>query len=270
MKPLLSIITINLNDVNGLKKTINSVINQTFQDFEYIIIDGGSSDKSIELIQNNNERINYWVSEKDSGIFNAMNKGIKVANGTYLLFLNSGDVLNGSSALQDFISSPDFEGDIIYGDYKFENGEKIYPDKLTPYFFIKSSLPHQSTFFHRSVFEKIGLFDEKYTICADRAFYLKCLISNKFIFKHIKYPLTLFELNGISNNDNYYLKKIEEVDMLWRENFGIFYEDYMSLLKLNTELNLLKKQTLRGLVTRIKFKLLRYAKAFSVCNYTNF
>ena len=87
MKPLLSIITINYNDVNGLEKTINSVINQTFQDFEYIIIDGGSSDKSIELIQSNKDRINYWVSEKDSGVFNAMNKGIKVANGTYLLFL---------------------------------------------------------------------------------------------------------------------------------------------------------------------------------------
>lgn len=251
MKPLLSIITINYNDVNGLEKTINSVINQTFQDFEYIIIDGGSSDKSLELIHSNKDKINYWVSEKDSGVFNAMNKGIKVANGTYLLFLNGGDVLNGTSALQDFISSPDFEGDIIYGDYKFDDGVKVYPDKLTPLFFMRSSLPHQSTFFKKTVFDTMGYYDESYKIVSDRAFYIKCFLSNQFVFKHINYFLTVFDLSGISNDSNYALKKNEEDDAIFKENYGVFYDDYAAMINLQHQLNQAKRETVKGIFIRI-------------------
>lgn len=255
MKPLLSIITINYNDVNGLEKTINSVINQTFQDFEYIIIDGGSSDKSIELIHSNKDKINYWVSEKDSGVFNAMNKGIKVANGTYLLFLNGGDVLNGDSALQDFISSPDFEGDIIYGDYKFDTGGKVYPDKLTPLFFMRSSLPHQSTFFKKSVFDTMGYYDESYKIVSDRAFYIKCFLCNQFVFKHVNYFLAVFDLSGISNDSNYALKKNEEDDAVFREYYGIFYDDYATMISLQHELNQAKRETVKGIFIRIVNKI---------------
>src|SRR6478735_1115877 len=87
----LSIITINYNNLQGLQKTIESVVSQSFKDFEYIIIDGGSTDGSKVLIEKYSESITYWVSEKDNGIYPAMNKGIQVANGEYLLFLNSGD-----------------------------------------------------------------------------------------------------------------------------------------------------------------------------------
>ena len=87
----LSIITINYNNREGLKKTINSVINQTFRDFEYILIDGGSEDGSKEIILQHEAQFSYWRSEKDHGIYNAMNKGILAAKGDYLLFLNSGD-----------------------------------------------------------------------------------------------------------------------------------------------------------------------------------
>lgn len=255
IKPLLSIITINYNDVNGLEKTINSVINQTFQDFEYIIIDGGSSDKSIELIQGNNDRINYWVSEKDSGVFNAMNKGIKVAHGTYLLFLNGGDVLNGDSALQDFISSPDFEGDIIYGDYKFDKGGKVYPDKLTPLFFMRSSLPHQSTFFKKTVFDTMGYYDESYKIVSDRAFFIKCFFSNQFVFKHVNYFLSVFDLSGISNDSNFTLKKNEEDDAVFKEYYGVFYEDYKAMISLQHQLNQAKRETVKGIFIRIVNKI---------------
>ena len=90
-KPLISIITINFNDKIGLQRTFDSVFAQDFNDFEYIVIDGGSNDGSKELIEENTDKISYWISEPDKGIYNAMNKGIKVANGEYLLFLNSGD-----------------------------------------------------------------------------------------------------------------------------------------------------------------------------------
>ena len=99
--PQLSIITINYNNLAGLQKTFESVFNQTFQDFEYIVIDGGSTDGSKELIEQYHDKIDYWVSEPDSGIYNAMNKGIVRANGEYLQFLNSGDSLLGENILKN-------------------------------------------------------------------------------------------------------------------------------------------------------------------------
>ena len=95
----ISIITINYNNASGLEKTIRSVVEQTYNEYEYIIIDGASSDKSKEVIQEYQRYIDFWCSEKDSGIYNAMNKGIQKASGEYLLFLNSGDVLNNSAVL---------------------------------------------------------------------------------------------------------------------------------------------------------------------------
>ena len=114
MKPI-SIITINYNNASGLEKTIRSVVEQTYNEYEYIIIDGASLDKSKEVIQEYQRYIDFWCSEKDSGIYNAMNKGIQKASGEYLLFLNSGDVLNNSAVLADihgFLSGEDivYEG----------------------------------------------------------------------------------------------------------------------------------------------------------------
>ena len=99
--PKLSIITVNLNKAKGLQKTIESVIFQTFTDYEYIIIDGGSTDGSKQIIEQYADKITYWVSEPDSGIYNGMNKGIKVAKGEYCLFLNSEDYLLSNEILQN-------------------------------------------------------------------------------------------------------------------------------------------------------------------------
>lgn len=96
----LSIITINLNNKDGLEKTIESVVSQTFTDYEFIIIDGGSTKGDVELIKEYENKISYWVSEKDSGIYNAQNKGIKQARGEYLYFLNSGDALYENTTLE--------------------------------------------------------------------------------------------------------------------------------------------------------------------------
>jgi glycosyltransferase involved in cell wall biosynthesis len=97
----LSIITINKDNARGLEKTIQSVMGQTYNDFEYIVIDGASSDDSVDIIKRYADRMTYWVSEPDTGIYNAMNKGIRKAQGEYCLFLNSGDVLINSNSLKD-------------------------------------------------------------------------------------------------------------------------------------------------------------------------
>jgi glycosyltransferase involved in cell wall biosynthesis len=247
----LSIITINFNDVDGLHRTMKSVFVQTFTDFEYIIIDGGSDDGSLDMIKDNEKSINHWVSEDDLGIYNAMNKGIKVATGEFLLFLNSGDVLTGSRSLEEFIGHPAFEGDIIYGDYKFENGEKVYPDTLYPAYFMKTSLPHQSTLFRKSVFEGMGLYDEKYKIGADRAFYIKCYLSGKFKFRHVKYFLTFFDLSGLSNDLKFIAEKKKEDERILMEIYGSKYEQYKQELEEEIKRNSVPKYSYRGIVKRI-------------------
>ena len=180
-----------------------------------------------------------------------MNKGIAKAKGKYLLFLNSGDVLNGSSALNDFINHPNFSGDIIYGDYQFEKGEKIFPDKLTPLFFVRSSLPHQSTFFKSEVFDIMGLYEEHYKIVADRAFYIKCFLSNQFVFKHISYYLSIYDMSGISNNPEHSEKQASENAIMFQEHYGIFYEDYKKLNLIISQLNQAKRETVAGVLMRI-------------------
>ena len=126
---ILSIITINYNNCAGLKRTIDSVVTQSFQDFEWIVIDGGSSDGSRELIEKYSPHVSYWVSEPDNGVYHAMNKGIDVANGDYLLFLNSGDWLFGANTLQKCISYG-FSSDVIYGDSLF-----VYENQVVEYRF---------------------------------------------------------------------------------------------------------------------------------------
>ena len=136
---MITIITINLNNKNGLKRTIESVINQTYRDkMQYIIIDGDSNDGSKEIINQYKDNIDYWVSEKDNGLYNAMNKGIQAATNDYCLFLNSGDYLSENNVIQTIYDSLD--ADIVYGDeYKLKtNGTRYlakYPNKIDESFF---------------------------------------------------------------------------------------------------------------------------------------
>lgn len=251
----LTIVTINFNNAVGLQKTIDSVATQQWQNFEYLLIDGDSTDESLDIIKKNEANFTYWISEPDTGIYNAMNKSIKQAKGEYLLFLNSGDVFNGASALNDFINHPDFGGDIIYGDYQFEKGGKVYPDVLTPLFFVKSSLPHQSTLFRRSVFDKMGNYEEHYKIVSDRAFYIKCFLSNQFVFKHVNYPLSIFDLSGVSNDTVHKEKQALENESMFQEKYGIFYDDYKNMLFSQSQLKQAKRNTVTGVVKRIVNKI---------------
>lgn len=136
----LSIITINLNNKNGLSETISSVIAQTFTDYEYIIIDGQSTDGSLEVIKQNANHINQWISENDHGIYNAMNKGLNLAKGEYCLFLNSGDSLYDSDVLQ-VLFSQSFTEDIISGGIELYSHTKKWISIPTP--------QHFSFYFHQ-------------------------------------------------------------------------------------------------------------------------
>ena len=159
----LSIITINFNNVSGLQRTMNSVLSQTWKDFEYIVIDGGSNDGSKDLIRSYAPQLSTWVSEKDSGIYNAMNKGIKYAKGEYCLFLNSGDFLIEKDILQK-IFQYNFNEDIV--SFSVINTDHVVsflkspPKNISLFSLIEGNLSHPSTLIRRTVFNKTGLYDE--------------------------------------------------------------------------------------------------------------
>ena len=158
--PKLSIITVNLNNAPGLQKTMQSVFAQTFSDYDYIIIDGDSTDSSKEFIEKHADKLSYWVSETDEGIYQAMNKGIAKANGEYLLFLNSGDYFYSDESLSALFKNSNYE-DIIYGNLLVneEDGKQWildYPAELSFGYFYRHSLPHQSTLIKTNLFKTIG------------------------------------------------------------------------------------------------------------------
>jgi glycosyltransferase involved in cell wall biosynthesis len=151
----LSIITINYNNFIGLHKTILSVTSQLYKNFEFIVIDGGSTDHSIELIIQNESNINYWISEKDNGVYHAMNKGIKVAKGEYLLFLNSGDFFIENNILEKVFRTNHY-ADFLCGRCAInKNGTIVHitspPEKHTFLTYFQSGLNHQSTFIKKSL-----------------------------------------------------------------------------------------------------------------------
>lgn len=192
----LSIITINYNNVTGLKKTIDSVITQIFADYEWIVIDGGSSDGSKELIEQYSDYFAYWCSEPDSGIYHAMNKGIDKASGQYLQFLNSGDTLHSDQVLKQVFESEN-EADLMYGDFQLQDDTYVrrFPEKITLTYILTDCLNHQASFYKRELFEK-ERYDESFKIVSDWAFNFHLLLQNKTL-KHLPFIVIDFEPNGI-------------------------------------------------------------------------
>jgi glycosyltransferase involved in cell wall biosynthesis len=227
----LSIITVNLNNKAGLEKTIHSVISQTSRDYELIVIDGGSSDGSQDIIRLHENTISYWVSEKDRGTYHAMNKGISVAKGEYCYFLNSGDYFAGNTTLEDLFKL-DIYADIVSG-----NVLKIRPngryrtitphDKPTLHKLCIHSLPHQASFLKRKLFQEIGMYNETYRIVSDFDFFLKAIVVFKKSYQRVDINFSYFNLQGISSNmNNFTLAKQESYSCL-KSNFPDMVDDLM-------------------------------------------
>lgn len=161
-----SIVTINYNNAAGLEKTINSVISNDLYDIEYIVIDGNSTDGSVDVIKKYESKINFWISESDSGIYNAMNKGIRQATGQYILFVNSGDVIKEDFDLQSIISQITGE-DIVYFDMEIADSLsktsyiKQYPSNPDFKYFAEDTLPHTASFIKKELLVKYGYYSEE-------------------------------------------------------------------------------------------------------------
>lgn len=242
-----SIITINYNNASGLKKTIESVMSQDYRDFEYIVIDGNSSDGSQDVLNNYRDRIAFALSESDSGIYNAMNKGILAAENDYLLFLNSGDTLLEKETLSKVDRLIDGSIDIYYGNQIFMSNrsnkmeEWSFPEQLSFGFFIDNSLPHQATFIRRSLFNAIGLYNENLKIASDWAFFMEAICVRKASYKHIGIVVSEYDFTGISSNPNSYELVQSEKKKIYEQYFALSGEDFnlMSDIKLKRVKNLL-------------------------------
>jgi glycosyltransferase involved in cell wall biosynthesis len=195
----LSIITINKNNARGLERTIQSVIQQTSTDYEYIVIDGASRDGSVDSIKKYADKINYWVSEPDAGIYNAMNKGIRKASGDYCLFLNSGDTLLASKTLETVFSEISGRHDFYYCNLRKDNGTYVFiPEKVGINYLISGTFNHQNMFIRRSLFFKHGFYNENFKILSDTEFYLKEAWFYKATFFHLKTDISLYDSCGLS------------------------------------------------------------------------
>jgi glycosyltransferase involved in cell wall biosynthesis len=200
---LISIITVNLNNSKGLQKTIESVLNQTYKEFEYIVIDGGSTDDSVNIIQQYANQLTFWVSEKDNGIYHAMNKGWQKATGQYCLFLNSGDYLFARNVLEKVsMKMSEQTADIYFGDLELENGRNTYIDKFhiqpSLYFLSYSYFPHPTAFISTKLLVELGGYDEHYKIIADRVFFTTAVLKGK-TFQPLYLTVTHFEGNGLTS-----------------------------------------------------------------------
>ncbi len=255
-KPLISIITINFNDLEGLKRTMTSVLEQTWQEFEYIVIDGGSSDGSKEYIESHQEKINYWVSEPDTGIYNGMNKGIKASTGEYLLFLNSGDEFYSSMVLEQNENLIHTQ-DLIYFDICliFPQEQKIhhYPNSLSFNTFKNGAIGHPTTFIKNDMFNKIGLYDENLKIVSDWKFFLTAVVQG-CSYKKVNSVLSKFYMDGISST-NLQLVEQERNKILWEE-----FKDSMGVSPSMNILQRLKKLKLSHLINLIRFQKLKHRK----------
>ncbi|MDR1562929.1 MAG: glycosyltransferase [Dysgonamonadaceae bacterium] len=256
----LSIITINLNNREGLKKTVESVVSQTLTDFEYIIIDGGSTDGSVELIKQYTNRITFWISEPDKGIYNAMNKAIVMANGEYCQFLNSGDYLYDKTVLEKVFSQGCNE-DIIVGNYiEFSSANRWRLQKgriwfcsqegrqMSVFDLFLSKISHQASFIRRSLFDKYGLYDENCKITADWLFYFRTIGLGDVSHKHIDLPVVFFDMNGMSNSMPSGTAWNERMDAYHKLLPANILKDYLHFMNMEFEFHYVKKYRITRLI----------------------
>ena len=232
----ISIITINYNDITGLKRTLKSVQEQTVKDFEHIIIDGNSSDGSKELIQKTKDNYSYWVSEPDKGIYDAMNKGIAQANGNYVLFLNSGDTLYKNYIIHKVQPYLDNNTSIIYGDLSIIGDDRPdfihrYPKKLDFNFFKNTSLGHPATFIKKELFDLYGNYRTDLKIVSDWAFFLKTICVENVSYKKIDVIISNFYEGGISTTVANVENHNSEIKKVLIENYNLYDSNFNELLK---------------------------------------
>lgn len=209
----ISVITVCYNAADTLEKTIQSVLGQTYRNIEYIIIDGGSTDGTVEIIRRYADRLGYWVSEPDGGIYDAMNKGIERATGEWILFLGADDILLDNLVfLKNYLSAQE---SVIYGNVIYKKSKKRVFGRYSSLKLVVRNIPHQAILYSKMVF-KLYNYDLQYKIYADYVLNLKCWHDSKITFRYVPIDIAIYNEDGMSARilDKVFLKN--QVKLFWK------------------------------------------------------
>lgn len=231
--PRFSVITVSFNNREGLQRTMQSVLSQDFTDFEYVVVDGGSTDGSVDVIKNYSEKLAYWVSEPDGGVYYAMNKAVAQARGTHCIFMNSGDELYSSTVLSE-VAEYGFDYDLAVGvSSNVMDGKetcRVYPpQRMSLLFWENYSVIHQAVFMRTSLLKKFP-YDTCYRIVADWKHMLTLYLNQNYRYRALPIVICKFEGGGLSDNTE---KRNTERDKALNELLSpMLYQDAMQMREL--------------------------------------
>jgi glycosyltransferase involved in cell wall biosynthesis len=203
-RPVITVITVVFNEAVSIENTMLSVLNQTYDNVEYIVVDGGSNDGTLDIIRQYDHAIDYWVSEKDAGIYDAMNKGLRLASGEWINFMNSGDLFYKTTTLEKIAFHFREKYSIVYGDVQafskrhHFNVMKISRPVTPKNLIMKLPICHQATFITLKAFKEVGLYDTNYKICGDHDWLLKALMAGHQV-KYVHQCIALNNRDGVSS-----------------------------------------------------------------------
>ena len=255
----LSIITVNYNDSVGLERTIRSVVSQTYRNFEYIVIDGGSTDDSLDVIKRYSSQIDFWVSERDGGIYQGMNKGLRAAKGEYVNFMNGGDSFHSPDVLEKIFALGS-NADIITGAHFGSPHRNVGKEGVTMLDLYKWAIDHQASFIRRELALRHP-YDEKYRIVSDWKFFIEALVMDNCSFCYTDTIVVDVDMGGISNNNdkldreerNAVLHELFQERVL--KDYEILSSIHPEMLKLAPRIN--RSQSIQSFVMKISRMLLK-------------
>lgn len=247
-----SVVTVNKNNASGLERTIKSVISQRSDLFEYIVIDGKSTDNSLDIIKKYEKNINLYISEEDKSVYNAMNKSLQYINGEYVIFMNSGDEFYNSDVLSS-VSELTIDKDFIFGGMvRVKNGKElsksIPENKITLYTLFYRIICHQSTFTKSELLKSMGGYDESIKLSADWALLFDSLILGNKTYKTIPVHICKYDVSGMSSSKDAEEVIKNEKKMHFKKKLPYIYDDYVKM-------HSIYRFSLENIVRYIKWKL---------------
>ncbi len=263
MKPKISIITINYNNKIGLLETIKSVIEQSYDNYEFIIIDGNSSDGSKDIIAEHKTYLTYSASEPDNGIYHAMNKGTRIAKGDYLIYLNSGDTFFENNTLEKMAPFFSSNSDIIFGNMNCVGKDyswiKDYKDEVIDFnYFVRDTLPHQGAFIKNSLINNAEYpYDENLKICSDWKFFIDAIIKKNASLQHVPVIVANYNFDGFSSQpSSRSIIILERLNVLLKDYTDLFATSFDKLLSIEREYsNIMRSRPIKAfLKIRRKFE----------------
>ncbi|MDA7695789.1 glycosyltransferase [Gammaproteobacteria bacterium] len=251
----ISIITVVFNRKIEFEKTLENILSQTHTNLEIIIIDGGSSDGTLDVIKKNNDKISYWVSEPDEGIYSAMNKGIEIATGEWINFLNAGDYYYNNDTLKNTFNSLVNEPlDLLIGDsvIKYDNFSRDYVNGNINEIWKGAQFIHQSCFI-RTGYQKNNLYNEKNVISADFEFFFKSIYLNNITTKNLNTIISVFSAGGLSDNKRVpaLISNFRLVLEIYRPKLKVIFF-YFFLIQKEIYKSFLKKILSKNIISKIQ------------------